>query len=133
MIMEGLRLKIRRVLSRFPDVKLCILFGSTALGKASNRSDVDIAVAGDKALAPDTCLELLEALSVATGREIDLVDLTVSWGPILAQALSKGIVIQNLDTALYAGLISRMLFNQADMMPYYDRILRERRERFLNG
>ncbi len=131
--MEGLRATIRELLLRFPEIKLCILFGSTALGKASSRSDVDVAIAAAEALNVDAYLELVEALSAATGRDVDLVDLSVSWGPILAQALSKGIVILNLDTALYASLISRMLFNQADMMPYYDRILRERRERFLNG
>ena len=52
---------------------------------------------------------------------------------ILKQALSKGVLVQNLDKALYARLIIRMLYNQADMMPYHYRILRERRERFLNG
>jgi uncharacterized protein len=130
--MEGLSGKLQKVLSRFPEVKLCILFGSMASGKSSRSSDVDIAVAAEEALAVDRRLDLLEALSQATGREVDLVDLTTAWGPILPQVLSRGVVVQNLDRQLYARLISRMLFNQADMMPYYERTLRERRERFLN-
>jgi uncharacterized protein len=124
---------LRSVLLKHPDIKLCIVFGSEAAGKASANSDLDIAVAASHPLSEDIYLELLEAFSSATHREIDLVDLTNATGEILKQALSKGVLIQNSDKSLYARIISRMLFNQADMMPYHDRILRERRERFLNG
>ena len=84
-------------------------------------------------MLPETRLELLEALATATGREIDLIDLMAETGPILKQALSKGVVVENGDKLLYARLISRMLFLETDMMPYYYRILRERRTRFING
>ena len=131
--MEQIKEILRGVLSRFPDIRLCIIFGSAASGKGSPASDLDVAVAATEALSADRRLELIEALSAASTREIDLIDLMAAAGPILGQALSKGVVVQNRDKGLYAGLISRMLFNQADMMPYYDRILRERRKRFLNG
>ena len=130
--MEKLQVLIRRVLHRYPDIKLCIVFGSTAAGKASFDSDLDIAVAAEQPLSGGKCLELIEELSAATNREIDLVDLMTATGPISKQALSTGVVVQNLNKSLYAGIISRMLFNQADMMPYYERILRERRRRFIN-
>jgi uncharacterized protein len=131
--MEKLLEPIRSVLLKHPDIKLCILFGSAAVGRASANSDLDIAVAGYQALSGDEYLELMAEFSSATHHEIDLLDLATATGVILKQALSKGIVLQNLDKNLYAQHISRMLFNQADMMPYHDRILRERRERFLNG
>ena len=130
--MEKLQVLIRRVLHRYPDIKLCIVFGSTATGKASFDSDLDIAVAAEQPLSSGKCLELIEELSAATNREIDLIDLMTATGPISKQALSMGVVVQNLNKGLYAGIISRMLFNQADMMPYYERILRERRRRFIN-
>jgi predicted nucleotidyltransferase len=130
--MDKLRELIRNVLNHHPDVKLCIIFGSIAAGKESADSDLDIAVAAEQPLSADSCLELIEEFSAATNREIDLVDLTTATGPISRQALSTGVVVQNVNKSLYARLISRMLFNQADMMPYYDRILRERRKRFLN-
>jgi len=78
-------------------------------------------------------LALIEAFSSATNREVDLVDLLADAGPILRNALSTGVVVQNADKLLYAKIISRMLFLEADVMPYHYRILRERRERFLNG
>jgi uncharacterized protein len=131
--MEKIRELLQKVLQQHEDIQLCIVFGSTAVGRASADSDLDIAVAGEQPLTDDRFLELAAEFSAATNREIDLVDLMVVTGPILKQALSKGMIIQNRRKILYAGLISRMLFNQADMMPYYNRILRERRKRFLNG
>jgi uncharacterized protein len=130
--MENFQDPILSVLSRYPDIKLCMLFGSFAAGRMTAQSDLDIAVAGYQPLSAEMYLELMADLSSATGREIDLVDLTAATGHILKEALSTGIVLQNLDKEFYAQLILRMLFNQADMMPYHDRILRERRERFLN-
>jgi predicted nucleotidyltransferase len=125
--------QIRSVLLEYPDIKLCIIFGSVASGRASTNSDLDIAVAGSQPLSQDLFIALMTDFSSATGHEIDLVDLTAATGEILKQALSKGVVLQNLDRNLYAQLIIRMLFNEADMMPYHDRILQERREQFLNG
>ena len=124
---------LRKVLINFQDVKLCIVFGSTASDKSTPQSDLDIAVAGDRPLSGEKLLELVEAFTEATNREIDLIDLATATGLILKRALSTGVVVQNLDKTLYAKLISRMLFNEADMMPYFHRTLQERRKRFIDG
>jgi uncharacterized protein len=131
--MAQLKETLRKIVSRFPDVRLCILFGSAASGAMSDGSDLDIAVAAPQPLSAEMRLALMEAIATATGRVIDLIDLMAVSGPILRQILSKGMIVQNRDKTLYASLISRMLFNQADMMPYYERTLRERRERFFHG
>jgi uncharacterized protein len=131
--MEKLKQTLRAVLGHFPDVQLCMVFGSAASAKMSAGSDLDVAVAAAGPLSSEMRLKLIEALSTAANREIDLVDLRAVSGPILRQALSKGTVVQNRDKTLYANLISRMLLDQADVMPYYERTLRERRERFFNG
>jgi predicted nucleotidyltransferase len=131
--MEKLREMLKEVLARHQDIKLCIVFGSIATAKSSLNSDLDIAVAGEQPLSPDKFLELIDAFSAAANHQIDLVDLMTASGEIFKQALSTGVIVQNLDKNLYARLISRMLFNQTDMMPYYRRTLQERRRRFLNG
>jgi predicted nucleotidyltransferase len=131
--MEVLHEILRAVLKHYPYIRLCILFGSTASGRSTSRSDLDVAIAAEEPLLPETRLELLEAFAAATNREIDLIDLMAETGPILKQALSKCVVVQNVDKLLYARLISRMLFAEADMMPYHNRILRERRTRFIDG
>jgi uncharacterized protein len=131
--METFKEPIRKVLQRHQDIKLCIVFGSFAAGKVSSKSDLDIAVAAERPLDGDKFFELAAEFSAATNREIDLLDLMTATGLILKQALSTGKIVQNHNKSLYAKLISQMLFNEADMMPYYHRILRERRKRFLNG
>jgi predicted nucleotidyltransferase len=131
--MEDLKAHLRSVTAQFPFIRLCMLFGSFASGSAKPGSDLDIAVAAESPLSPDVRLDLQEAFTTVTHREVDLIDLSVETGPILKQALSRGVIIQNDDKNLYARLISRMLFAEADMMPYYYRILRERRERFIRG
>jgi uncharacterized protein len=130
--MDTLQAPIRNVRNRHERIRLCIIFGSVASGKTSGDSDLDIAVAGDQPLSAAELLELAEEFSTAANRAVDLVDLAAATGVISQQALSTGVIIQNSDKDLYAKLISRMRFNQADMMPYHDRILRERRMRFLN-
>jgi uncharacterized protein len=130
--MNTLQAPIRKVLSRHEQIKLCIIFGSIASGKESGDSDLDLAIAGDQPLSATELLELAEEFSTAANRNVDLVDLVAATGLISQQALSTGVIFQNNDKDLYARLISRMLFNQADMMPYHDRILRERRRQFLN-
>jgi len=108
-----LRELLRRVLSQYPDVRLCIIFGSAATGRLGHDSDLDIAVAAAWPLAASRRLELIEAFSASTNREIDLIDLTTASGLILKQALSKGVILQNRDKGLYARLISKMLLGFA--------------------
>jgi predicted nucleotidyltransferase len=131
--MEKYKKTILKTINSFEEIELCIVFGSVPSGKASPESDLDIAVAGKHSLSEEKYLELIAALSGSTHREIDLIDLNAVNGPILKKALSTGVVILNRDKNLYARLISRMLFDEADMMPYFHRTLEERRKRFLNG
>ena len=131
--MDKIKGSVLKVLDRFKEIELCMIFGSVPAGKASPDSDLDIAVAGERALSEEVYLELAAALADAVNREIDLVDLNTATGIILKKALSSGSIVLNNDKNLYAGLISRMLFNEADMMPYFHRTLEERRKRFLNG
>lgn len=118
---------IQAVLSRHPEVKLAVLFGSLAEGRAGPLSDVDLAVAGAEPLSADQRVALIEALAAATGRPIDLVDLHTCGVTVRAQALTRGQLLQNRDPSLRAALVSRMLFDEADFVPYRQRILRERR------
>ena len=122
---------IVRLFVRYPVIKLGILFGSLAEGRATPASDLDLGVAATTSL--DTALKttLIEALAGISGRPVDLVDLQVASGPILQHVLTRGKRIYCTDRMLYAALIRAMLFNQSDMMPYYDRILAERRRAWI--
>jgi predicted nucleotidyltransferase len=71
---EVLQLQLQSALQRFPSVRLALLFGSEARGRAAEGSDVDVAVS-----APgQDLLALASGLSEACGREVDIV----SWHPV---------------------------------------------------
>ena len=59
-------------------------------------------------------------------RAIDLIDLSVAGEPLLGQIVRHGKRLMGSDEA-YGKLISRHLMDQADFMPYRNRILAERR------
>jgi predicted nucleotidyltransferase len=125
--------EIRRVLADYPQIQIATLFGSAARDALTDCSDMDIAVAAQSRLSLDLCIELGDRLTQALHREVDLIDLQAVSGTILAQSLSHGRLVLKKDAGLYAELIKRLWFNQADMMPYTRRILTERRKRFLYG
>ncbi len=67
----------------------------------------------------------MAALAECTGRPVDLIDLQTTGEPLLGQILKHGKRLLGED-ALYAELIKRHVFAEADFMPYYRRILMER-------
>jgi predicted nucleotidyltransferase len=123
---SGIDAQVREVLARFPKLVLAVLFGSVALGKQNPSSDLDIAVSGNQTLTASEKIAIIGALAESTGRPIDLVDLSVVAEPLLGQILRHGRRLLGSDTA-YGQLLSRHLFDQADFMPYRNRVLAERR------
>jgi predicted nucleotidyltransferase len=122
---------IREVISRYPQVKLAILFGSSAKGTDTADSDLDIAVLTDGPLASDLKIQIIGDLASRFERPVDLIDLRTAGEPLLGQVL-KGRRILGDDTT-YARLITRHLFDAADLLPYRNRILAERRARWIDS
>jgi len=118
--------QLREILKGFPQITLAILFGSVANGQAHAQSDLDLAVLAAKPLQVAEKIQIIEALAVATGRPIDLVDLYPAPEPLLGQVLKHGRRIFGSDAA-YAQLLYRHLIEQADFVPLQNRILSERR------
>lgn len=112
------------------EVQLVILFGSVAAGRAHVGSDIDVAVDIGHRLSSNEKMALISAIAEATGRSVDLVDLRAVGEPLLGQILAGGKRISGSDER-YARLISRHLFDEADFLPYRNRILAERRRRWI--
>lgn len=125
--------RITNVLEREPGLKLVIIYGSAAAEKMRHDSDVDVAVLFDNPLNIEQKMDLIRRLEIELKRDIDLVDLFNLSGTILKQILCKGRIVFNNDTDALTRLYQRMVYNQADMMPYVTRTLMERQQRFLNG
>lgn len=125
--------KITALLTGYSNIRLGVLFGSSVHGATRRDSDIDLAVA---ARHPLTCGErrnLIADLAELTGRSVDLIDLQLSGGAIVREALTRGKLIYCSDRSLYAELIKRMIFEQADFMPYRNRILAERRNAWIGA
>ena len=123
--------EISAVLRTQPKIRLAVLFGSLGRTRGRADSDLDIAVAAAQPFTAEEKIELIQNLAAAFGRPVDVVDLQAATGPILAQALTTGRVVHCTDHTLYAELIKRVLFDEADMRPYRDRILAERRRAWI--
>lgn len=76
---------LRKVLEKFPEITLAMLFGSVAKGKATASSDLDVAVAARHPLSAEQKMALITALADHTGRPIDLIDLNSIGQPLLGQ------------------------------------------------
>ena len=122
---------IRQALTDHPIVRVALVFGSVASGEAGPTSDVDVAVAADRPLTSSERKALIEAVAIATGRPVDLVDLLADGGPVLKQALSTGKLVLCLDRRVWERVILRQIYYEADFMPIYRSILAERRRQWI--
>jgi len=122
--------QLRAILCQHPDIRQAILFGSVARGEAGADSDLDLAVEAKRSLSVAAQMRLAEDLAVASGRPIDLVDLKTVGEPLLGQIIQHGQRILG-DDADYAALLYRHLLDAADVLPYAERILRERRRAWI--
>lgn len=125
--------RIRSVLGAHREVRLAMLFGSFADPRRppGYESDIDIAVAGERPLSSGQIHALIEKLALATARPVDMIDLQCAAGVVLRRALTAGRLLLCHDRRLYAELIKRMVFEEADFEPYRRRILEDRRRAWI--
>ena len=127
--MSTLHKQLTRLLSRYPQFELAILFGSLARGDATGESDIDLALLSDAPISSSLKLELIELIGARFGRPVDIVDLYYAAEPILGQVF-KGKRLLG-DDATYASLLTKHLINTADFVPLQQRILTERRNAWI--
>ena len=132
MAVEDTNLKesILAAMSALGDIRLVILFGSVATGRANRESDLDLAVDAGHRLTSGEKMILISSLAERTGRPVDLVDLHEAGEPLLGQILRDGKRILGSDLR-YGEWIRKHLFDQADYLPYRHRILAERRRAWI--
>jgi len=127
--MSTLDEQLARFLSRYPEFKLAILFGSQAMGNATGDSDIDLALLSDAPISSSKKLQLVEQIGAKFGRPVDIVDLFFAAEPVLGQVF-KGKRLLG-DDATYARLLTKHLINTADFVPLQKRILTERRNAWI--
>jgi predicted nucleotidyltransferase len=125
--------KLREILSPEPGIRLAVLYGSYATGKASPTSDVDLAIAHDHNLSMEERVDLAQRISRLINKEVDLVDLRTTSGILLQQIICNRITLINRDSKLYGDIIAKQITEELDFMPLYEQMLKAKRERFING
>lgn len=121
---------LQAALLQTPGLQLAYVFGSMANGTARPDSDIDLAVMANHRLSPREVVHLMEAAAQATGRPVDLIDLSVAGTPVLTEVLQKGLRLCGDDTA-HAKLASRAAIDANDYYPYVQRLLKQRRQAWI--
>ena len=129
-IVESPDQQLHDILANYPQIELAILFGSMANGRATPQSDIDLAVQADKPLDAALKMALIGDVAEVFGRSVDLVDLRTAGEPLMGQ-IFKGRRILGTTTA-YGKLLAKHLRDVADFLPYRDRILKQRRDAWIN-
>lgn len=118
--------RLRDALACVANLRLAMMFGSVARGEARANSDVDVAVLADHTLSADERIRLVDSIAQATGRAVDLVDLTTAGPPLLGEILRDGIRLLGSPAEL-AALATRAALDAADFLPLVQRMLNQRR------
>ena len=124
---------IRDVLEADSRVRLAYVFGSWAEGKATSRSDVDVAkyVGGD--LGWRDYVALKNKLEDAAGRAVDLIVLNNAPPALAYRVIAQGEPILITDRNLMADVETRIMREWLDLKPrletYLDIVIRRLRAR----
>jgi predicted nucleotidyltransferase len=110
---------LRTVLRGRKDIRLALLFGSRARGRARPDSDADVAVLGPKGLG---LLELAADLSAAARVEVDVISLEDPGYPLLNALLRDSIVLHEGVRGAAATWRSHALLDAELDRPGYERM-----------
>lgn len=113
-------------------IELAIVFGSMVSGNYSMNSDVDIGIKKNIPLTHQDKIYLIEKIANITGRAVDLIDLSKVGEPLLGQIINGGKRILGADVD-FAELALKHLYAQEDFVPYIERTLKERRQKWINS
>ena len=128
---SSLAQQLTALLSRYPLIKLAILFGSQAdpTRKKHFGSDIDLAIMTTEPVSSHFKMELMQTISAELDHPVDIVVINDAPEPILGEVLKGQRLLGDHNT--YAQLLTRHLLNVADFLPLRQRILKERRDRWM--
>lgn len=120
--MDGLLERLRQTVASLPEVRMAVLFGSTARGKAGPRSDVDVGVLLD----PDT-LDARSRIEIEIGKAVGNRDVHMVFlkeaPPLLRFEIAKdGVVLRQDQDGLWTDFKTRAMLDWWDWEPIASRI-----------
>ena len=128
--------RLRQVAASHPEVRLAILFGSTARGEAHRRSDVDIGLLLEPYSA--SLLFRVEAeLGRAAGREVDVVLLDGASPLLRFEVAREGVLLFEREVGLWTAFSAKSMIDWWDWAPMarmiQRAIIRDLREQVEHG
>ncbi len=116
------------------DIDIGILFGSYATGTQTAQSDLDLAIQLSSGLniSAKQKLDFIEQLGNLLLVNIDLIDLQTVGQPLLSQIMKYGKPLKS-DPNKYAEIAVKNINTAQDFLPYIERMLAERRTRYLSN
>jgi predicted nucleotidyltransferase len=113
-------------------ITVCILYGSAASERHISKSDIDLSIAADEPLKPETLVTHYVKAVDFLHREVDLSDLRAAKGLFLKEILTKGEVLLNRDPEFLGKKAIEMMDYQTDLAPAVNSMLKARLEAVLN-
>lgn len=111
-------------------VRLCVLFGSQAAGKAHPHSDVDLAIWPVEAVSTPTRLGWVRELETLLDRDISLVVVSADLDPVLGiEVFRHGHLIYESEPELWFHHRLQLWHNYNDSLPFL-RVARQRLHKF---
>ena len=114
-------------------ITVCILYGSAASERYITKSDIDLSIAADEPLQPETLVKHYLKAVDCLHREVDLSDLRSAKGLFLKEILTKGEILLNKDPEFLGKKAIEMMDYQSDLAPAVNSMLKARLEEVLNG
>ena len=118
-------------LETFPEFRLVILYGSAACDALTPESDIDIAYDSVCPLSAAVQIQIIEKITLATGRPVDLVRLENASCVLLARILTNGKVLIKKDPLILYRYLQRLVYASADFMPLQRNMLAARRREWI--
>jgi predicted nucleotidyltransferase len=128
--------RLRERAASLPEVRLAVLFGSTARGQARKDSDVDLGLLL-KPVSRSERLHVEAELARAAGREVDFIRLDEAPPLLRFEITREGVVLLEREEGLWASFKAKAMVDWWDWAPYARRIegaaIRRLRERMAHG
>jgi predicted nucleotidyltransferase len=119
--MDGLLESLRQGIASLPEVRLAVLFGSTARGQARPQSDVDLGVLLDPD-TPDVRFKAETELGRAAGRSVDVVFLNQAPPLLRFEIAKEGVLLHQDQDHLWTDFKTRAMLDWWDWAPIAKRI-----------
>lgn len=128
--------RLKQQAASCPELKLAVLFGSTARGHARPRSDVDLGILLDP-YSPDLRFRIEAELGRAAGRPVDVILLDDAPPLLRFEIAREGILLFQRDDHLWTDFKARAMVDWWDWAPTHRMIaagvVRRLRERIARG